>query len=63
MTVLTTEHLIDADLKAFDDLGELGKAVFERIASGGEQGISGLFGAESLAFYSQRIGSTVRVNA
>jgi hypothetical protein len=49
----------DADLKAFDDLGELGKAVFERIASGGEQGISGLFGAESLAFYSQRIGSTV----
>lgn len=49
----------DADLKAFDDLGELGKAVFERIASGGEQGISGLFGAESLAFYSQRIGSPV----
>lgn len=49
----------DADLKAFDDLGELGKAVFERIASGGEQGISGLFGAESLAFYSQRIGSAV----
>lgn len=49
----------DADLKAFDDLGELGKAVFERIASGGEQGISGLFGAESLAFYSQRIGNPV----
>ena len=49
----------EADLKAFDDLGELGKAVFERIASGGEQGISGLFGAESLAFYSERIGSTV----
>jgi AAA ATPase domain len=49
----------DADLKAFDDLGELGKAVFERIASGGEQGISGLFGAESLAFYTQRIGSPV----
>ena len=49
----------DADLKAFDDLGELGKAVFERIASGGEQGISGLFGAESLTFYSERIGSAV----
>ena len=49
----------DADLKAFDDLGELGKAVFERIASGDEQGVSGLFGAESLAFYSQRIGSGV----
>jgi AAA ATPase domain len=49
----------DADLKAFDDLGELGKAVFERIAAGGEQGISGLFGAESLAFYSERIGSAV----
>jgi hypothetical protein len=49
----------DADLKAFDDLGDLGKAVFERIASGGEQGISGLFGAESLAFYTQRIGSPV----
>lgn len=49
----------DADLKAFDDLGELGKAVFERIASGGDEGISGLFGAESLAFYSQRIGSSV----
>lgn len=49
----------DADLKAFDDLGELGKAVFERIASGGEQGISGVFGGESLAFYSRRIGSTV----
>jgi hypothetical protein len=49
----------DADLKAFDDLGELGKAVFERIAAGGEQGVSGLFAAESLAFYSQRIGSAV----
>jgi hypothetical protein len=33
--------------------------VFERIAAGGEQGISGLFGAESLAFYSERIGSAV----
>lgn len=49
----------DADLKAFDDLGELGKAVFERIAAGGEQGISGLFGAESLTFYGERIGSAV----
>ncbi len=49
----------DADLKAFEDLGELGKAVFERIASGGENGIAGLFGAESLAFYSSRIGSAV----
>lgn len=49
----------DADLKAFDDLGELGKAVFERIAAGGDQGISGLFGAESLAFYRRRTGSAV----
>jgi hypothetical protein len=49
----------DADLKAIDDLGELGKAVFERIAAGGDQGVSGVFGAESLAFYGQRIGSPV----
>ena len=49
----------DADLKAFDDLGELGKAVFERIAAGGDTGVSGLFGADSLAFYRQRIGSAV----
>lgn len=52
----------DADLKAFDDLGELGKAVFERIAAGGENGISGLFSAESQAFYTQRIGSAVDVS-
>ncbi len=49
----------DTDLKAVEDLGELGKAVFERIAAGGDQGISGVFGAESLAFYAQRIGSPV----
>ncbi len=49
----------DADLKAFDDLGELGKAIFERIAAGGDTGVSGLFGAESLAFYRQRIGGGV----
>lgn len=52
----------DADLKAFEDLGELGKAIFERIAAGGDHGISGLFGAESLAFYTQRIGSAVDVS-
>jgi len=49
----------DAELKAFDDLGDLGKAVFERIAAGDEKGISGVFGADSLAFYAERTGSTV----
>ena len=49
----------DAELKAFDDLGELGKAVFERIAAGDDKGISGVFGAESLAVYAERIGSPV----
>ncbi|HEX5737316.1 MAG TPA: ATP-binding protein [Hydrogenophaga sp.] len=52
----------DVELKAIDDLGELGKALFERIAAGGESGISGVFGADALAFYAERTGSPVETS-
>lgn len=41
----------DAELRAIDEFGELGKAIFARIAAGKEEGVSGLFGAEALAEY------------
>lgn len=47
----------DVELKAVEEFGELGKAVFERIATGPEDGATGLFGADALAAYAQRTGS------
>lgn len=44
----------DVELRAIDEFGELGKAIFARIAAGKEDGVSGLFGAEALAEYAQR---------
>ncbi len=44
----------DVELRAIDEFGELGKAIFARIAAGKEEGVSGLFGAEALAEYTQR---------
>jgi hypothetical protein len=52
----------DVELKAIEDFGDLGKALFERIASGGEGGISGVFGAEALAFYAERTGGPVETS-
>ena len=49
----------DIELRAVEEFGELGKAIFGRIAEGSEDGVSGLFGAEALAFYSMQTGSTV----
>lgn len=49
----------DIELRAVEDLGELGQAVFTRIAKGGESGASGLFGEEALAAYAARTGSPV----
>lgn len=49
----------DVELKAVEEFGELGKAVFERIATGPEDGAAGLFGADALAAYAERTGSAV----
>lgn len=47
----------DVELKALEEFGELGKAVFERIATGPEDGTTGLFGADALGAYAERTGS------
>lgn len=52
----------DVELRAVDDFGELGKAVFDRIASGEERGVSGLFGSDALAAYAERTGSAVETS-
>lgn len=52
----------DVELRAIDDFGELGRAIFERIAAGREEGVSGIFSAEALAEYSRRTGSSVETN-
>lgn len=51
----------DVELRAIEEFGELGKAIFARIAAGKEDGVSGLFGAEALAYYSERTGAPVEV--
>lgn len=50
----------DVDLRAIEDFGELGQAIFARIAEGSEGGVSGLFGEEALAAYAERTGSPVQ---
>lgn len=52
----------DVELKAVEEFGELGKAVFERIATGAEDGVTGLFGADALAAYADRTGSSVETS-
>lgn len=49
----------DVELRAIEEFGELGQAIFARIAEGSESGVSGLFGEEALAAYAERTGSQV----
>lgn len=49
----------DVELRAIEEFGELGQAIFARIAEGNESGVSGLFGEEALAAYAERTGSLV----
>lgn len=49
----------DIELRAVEDFGDLGQAVFARIAQGSETGVSGLFGEEALAAYAERTGAPV----
>lgn len=50
----------DVELRAIEEFGELGQAIFARIAEGSESGVSGLFGEEALAAYAARTGSQVQ---
>ena len=50
----------DFELRAIEDFGELGQAIFARIAKGSEEGASGLFSEEALAAYAARTGSPVQ---
>jgi len=52
----------DVELKAVEEFGELGKAVFERIATGPEDGATGLFGVDALAAYADRTSSVVETS-
>ncbi|WP_213875328.1 ATP-binding protein [Pseudomonas sp. dw_358] len=52
----------DVELRAIEEFGELGEAIFSRIAAGPESGVSGLFSAEALAAYSRATASTVETN-
>lgn len=50
----------DVELRAIEEFGELGQAIFARIAEGSEEGVSGLFGEEALAAYAERTGGPVQ---
>jgi hypothetical protein len=50
----------DVELRAIEEFGPLGQALFERIAQGSEDGVSGLFGEEALAAYAARTGAAVQ---
>lgn len=52
----------DVELHAIEEFGELGKALFGRIASGSEQGITGLFSADALTAYGHQTGATVEAS-
>lgn len=49
----------DSELHALDQFGQLGEALFTRIASGPAEGVSRLYGAESLEFFSMRVNANV----
>lgn len=49
----------DAELRAIEDFGVLGEAIFARIAAGGDAGVTGLFSEPALAAYRQRTGGPV----
>lgn len=49
----------DVELRAIEEFGELGQAVFNFIAQGSETGVSGLFGEEAMASYTARTGGKV----
>jgi hypothetical protein len=49
----------DVELRAIEEFGELGQAVFDFIAQGSETGVSGLFGEEAMASYAARTGGKV----
>jgi hypothetical protein len=51
----------DVELRLIEEFGDLGQAIFARIASGNEAGVSGLFSAAALAEYAERTGSPVDV--
>ena len=46
-------------MRAIEELGELGQAVFDFIAQGNETGVSGLFGEEAMTSYTARSGGKV----
>ena len=49
----------DVELHAIEAFGDLGRAIFRRIASGSEEGVRGLFSADALADYGRQIGVRV----
>ena len=49
----------DCELHALEEFGQLGEALFTRIASGSTDGVSRLYGAESLDFFSKSVNATV----
>lgn len=51
----------DVELRVLEDFGDLGKAIFARIANGKEDGVSGLFSAAALTEYSSHTGGIVDV--
>jgi hypothetical protein len=51
----------DVELRVIEEFGDLGQAIFARIASGREDGVSGLFSAAALAEYAARTGTSVDV--
>ena len=52
----------DVELHAIDEFGDLGKAIFGRIAAGSDEGVSGLFSAETLADFGKQTGTPVEAN-
>lgn len=49
----------DAELHTLEQFGPLGEALFSRIASGARDGVSGLYSADSLEFFSKAIDAPI----
>lgn len=52
----------DVELQTLDEFGALGEALFERIATGPETGVTGLYGVDSLEAFTQAVHALVEAN-
>lgn len=52
----------DVELQTLDEFGLLGESIFEKIATGSDIGVAGLYGTDSLEFFTKAVNGQVEAN-